>query len=423
MIRNILHQQREERDILLQQAYINRIEDAAIADFLNTTLIKLISGPRRAGKSVIALQLLESQNFAYLNFDDDLLLKHFDEDAVIQALNDVYKDFTYLLLDEIQNLSGWELWVNKLYRRGVNLVITGSNSKLLSHEMASTLTGRYVQITVLPFSFAETIRFNEQILLTTEKFTPIETGKMLGLLNAYLFNGGFPETVLNPGILKNYLSSLFDSILLKDILKRFRVRQTQQLYDLSNYLLSNYTNLFSFNQVKEALDFNSVATVQKFIGYLEEPYLFQHITRYSNKIKNQQKSAQKIYIIDNGFIKARSFELSPNYGRLLENLVFVELLRRDYKPELELFYYRTRNDREIDFLLRKGHRIEQLIQVSYDIEQPKVSKREIDALVEAANELDCTELLLITWNKEDIIEINQLKIKLLPAYKWLITNQ
>src|SRR5665647_574527 len=108
MIRNILHQQREERDILLQQAYINRIEDAAIADFLNTTLIKLISGPRRAGKSVIALQLLESQNFAYLNFDDDLLLKHFDEDAVIQALNDVYKDFTYLLLDEIQNLSGWE---------------------------------------------------------------------------------------------------------------------------------------------------------------------------------------------------------------------------------------------------------------------------------------------------------------------------
>jgi len=423
MIRNILHQQREERDILLQQAYINRIEDAAIADFLNTTLIKLISGPRRAGKSVIALQMLKDQNFAYLNFDDDLLLKHFDEDAVIQALNDVYKGFTYLLLDEIQNLPGWELWVNKLYRRGVNLVITGSNSKLLSHEMASTLTGRYVQITVLPFSFAETIRFNEQILPTNAQFTPIETGKMLGLLNAYLFNGGFPETVLNPSILKNYLSSLFDSILLKDILKRFRVRQTQQLYVLSNYLLSNYTNLFSFNQVKKALDFNSVATVQKFIGYLEEPYLFQHITRYSNKIKNQQKSAQKIYIIDNGFIKARSFELTPNYGRLLENIVFVELLRRDYKPELELFYYRTRNDREIDFLVRKGHRIEQLIQVCYDIEQPKVSKHEIDALVEAANELDCTELLLITWNKEDIIEINQLKIKLLPAYKWLITNQ
>ncbi|NQT77525.1 MAG: ATP-binding protein [Bacteroidetes bacterium] len=419
-MKNILQQQHEERNILLQQAYIHRIGDAEIVDFLNTTLIKLITGPRRAGKSVMALQLLKDQNFAYLNFDDDLLLKHFDEDAVVQGLNDVYKGFSYLLLDEIQNLPDWELWVNKLYRRGVNLVITGSNSKLLSHEMASALTGRYVQITVLPFSFVEAIRFDEQALPTTLQFTPGETGKILGLLHIYLFNGGFPETVLNPGMLKNYLSSLFDSILLKDILKRFRVRQTQQLYDLSNFLLSNYTNLFSFNQVKEALDFNSVATVQKFIGYLEEPYLFQHITRYSNKIKKQQKSAQKIYVIDNGFIKARSFELSPNYGRLLENLVFVELLRRDYKPELELFYYRTRNDREIDFLVRKGHKIEQLIQVCYDINQPKVKKRETDALVEAAEELNCTDLLLITWDKEDIIQFDQLKIKLLPAYKWFL---
>jgi len=422
MIRNILHQQQEERDILLQQAYIHRIEDSAIADLLNTTLIKLISGPRRAGKSVIALQVLKDQNFAYLNFDDELLLKHFDEDAVIQGLNDVYTGFNYLLLDEIQNLPEWELWVNKLYRRGVNLVITGSNSRLLSHEMASTLTGRFVQITVLPFSFAETIRFNKQTLPANVTLTPVGTGKLLGLLHTYLFNGGFPETVLNPGMLKNYLSSLFDSVLLKDILKRFRVRQTQQLYDLSNFLLSNYTNLFSFNQIKEALDFNSVATVQKFTGYLEESYLFQHITRYSNRIKNQQKSAQKIYIIDNGFIKARSFELSPNYGRLLENIVFIELLRRDYKPELDLFYYRTRNDREIDFLVRKGHRIEQLIQVCYDMEQPKVRKHEIDALLEAAKELNCTDLLLITWDKEDLIEIDQLKIKQLPAYKWLLNH-
>jgi len=420
MIRNILNQQHEERNVLLKQAYIHRIKDATIADFLNTALIKLITGPRRAGKSVTALQLLENQNFAYLNFDDDLLLKHFNEDAIIQGLNDIYKDFRYLLLDEIQNLPDWELWVNKLYRRGVNLVITGSNSKLLSHEMASTLTGRYIQITVLPFSFSETIRFNKQTLPATSNATPMETGKLLGWLHTYLFNGGFPETVLNPGILRNYLSSLFDSILLKDILKRFRVRQTQQLYDLSNFLLANYTNLFSFNQIKEALDFNSVATVQKFIGYLEEPYLFQHITRYNSKIKNHQKAARKIYIIDNGFVHARSFELSPNYGRLLENLVFVELLRRDYKPELDLFYYRTRNDREIDFLIRKGHRIEQLVQVCYDINQPKTLKRELDALLEAAIELKCSDLLLITWDKEEQIEVNKLIIKLIPAYKWLI---
>lgn len=419
MIRNILYQQLEERNALLKQTYIVRIDDAVKAAYLSTTLIKLISGPRRAGKSVMALQLLENQNFAYLNFDDDLLLKNFNEDTVIQGLNEVFPEYDYLLLDEIQNLPDWELWVGKLYRRGVNLVITGSNSKLLSHEMATSLTGRYLQMTVLPFSFSETIRFNKQLDPLDSNATPTEKGKMLGLLQTYLFNGGFPEIVLNPGILRNYLSSLFDSILLKDILKRFMIRQTNQFYDLSNYLLSNYTNLFTFNQIKETLDFNSVATVQKFIGYLQEPYLFQHLTRYDTKIKNHQKTAQKIYIIDTGFVQARSFELSPNYGRLLENLVFVELVRRNYKPQLDLFYYRTRNDREIDFLLRKGHKIEQLIQVCYDISSPKTLKRELDALIEAATELQCESLQLITWDKEEQIEINQLTVLLTPAYKWL----
>ncbi len=419
MIRNILYQQLEERNALLKQAYIVRIDDAVKAAYLSTTLIKLISGPRRAGKSVMALQLLENQNFAYLNFDDDLLLKNFNEDTVIQGLNEVFPEYDYLLLDEIQNLPDWELWVSKLYRRGVNLVITGSNSKLLSHEMATSLAGRYLQMTVLPFSFSETIRFNKQLDPLDSNATPTEKGKMLGLLQTYLFNGGFPEIVLNPGILRNYLSSLFDSILLKDILKRFMIRQTNQFYDLSNYLLSNYTNLFTFNQIKETLDFNSVATVQKFIGYLQEPYLFQHLTRYDTKIKNHQKTAQKIYIIDTGFVQARSFELSPNYGRLLENLVFVELVRRNYKPQLDLFYYRTRNDREIDFLLRKGHKIEQLIQVCYDISSPKTLKRELDALIEAATELQCESLQLITWDKEEQIEINQLTVQLTPAYKWL----
>jgi len=369
------------------------------------------------------LQILKHQNFAYLNFDDDLLLKNFDEDATIKALYDVYQNFSYLMLDEIQNLPAWELWVNKLYRRGINLVITGSNSKLLSNEMASVLTGRYIEIKVLPFSFSETLCFNKMSLQPEFYDTPTEKGKISGILHSYLFDGGFPEVVLNPGILKNYLSTLFDSILLKDILKRFRVRQTQQLYDLATYLLSNYTNLFSYNQIKENLNFNSVATVQKFIGYMEETYLFQHISRYTPKIKNKQKSAQKMYSIDNGFIKARSFELSPNYGRLLENIVFVELLRRNYIPDLQLFYYRTRNNREIDFLIRKEHQIEQLIQVCYDMSQKKTIKREIDALFESSDELRCDNLLIITWDKEEVFLKGNKKINVIPAYKWLMKSK
>ncbi|MCK9404755.1 MAG: AAA family ATPase, partial [Chitinophagaceae bacterium] len=161
MIKKILQQQQEELDGLLKQDYLERVDVAAKADYLSTGLIKLITGPRRAGKSVISLQLLKDKNFAYLNFDDDLLLKHFDEDAVIQALNELYPGYQYLALDEIQNLPNWELWVNKLYRRGVNLIVTGSNAKLLSREMATSLTGRYVQIAVYPFSFAEHLLFQK----------------------------------------------------------------------------------------------------------------------------------------------------------------------------------------------------------------------------------------------------------------------
>ena len=419
MIKNILFQQHEERDSLLKVPYIERMEEAAKAEYMSTGLVKLITGPRRAGKSVFALQLLKDKNFAYLNFDDNLLLTNFEENAVIQALNEVYPGYEYLLLDEIQNLPDWELWINKLYRRGANIVLTGSNAKLLSHEMATSLTGRYVQITVFPFSFVEFLNYQKLLYPEIITFTTDKLGVLLSHFNTYLKYGGFPEVVLNPLIHKNYLSSLFDSVLLKDIVRRFQIRQFQQLYDLSNYLLSNYTNTYSYTQLKTDLNFSSVSTVQKFVRYLAEPYLFLSLTRYANKIKLQQKSPKKNYIIDNGFIHARSFELSPNYGRLLENVVFIELLRRKYRPELDIFYYRTRNDREVDFVCRQGYRVEQLIQVCYDITNSKTLKREIDALLEASSELACTNLLLITWNKEDTMIKGELTIRLLPAVKWL----
>jgi predicted AAA+ superfamily ATPase len=419
MIKNIILQQKEERDNLLGKSYVNRINPVDYNNYLSTGLVKLISGSRRAGKSVLALQILKNENFAYLNFDDDLLLKNFEEDAVTKLLNEIYNGYKYVLLDEIQNLPGWELWVNKLCRRGINLFITGSNARLLSNEMATFLTGRYLQINVFPFSFAEHLKSNG--ITIDDNPGQAKTGEILFALNHYISFGGFPEVVLNPEIHKNYLSSLFDSILLKDILKRFKIRQTQQFYDLANYLLTNYTNLYSSNQIKDDLHFNSVNTVQKFIGYLGEPHLFYNLTRYNTKRKLQLKSNKKIYVIDNGFIRAKSFELSPNYGRLLENVVFVELLRREYKSELELFYYRTRNNKEVDFLIRKGHQTEMLIQVCYDLSGTKTLKRETDALTEASNETNCKNLLIISWDEEKVIEKNDCRITITPCYKWLTT--
>jgi uncharacterized protein len=419
MIKNIVLQQKEECESLLDKDYVDRIDETTKAQYRSTQLIKLITGPRRAGKSVLALQVLKGSRFAYLNFDDDLLLKHFAEDGIIQSLVEAYGTYQYLLLDEVQNLPGWELWVNKLYRRGANLFITGSNARLLSRELATPLTGRFIQIPVLPFSFTEALRFKGiEIPSKADEVSPSSFGKLLHHLNQYIRQGGFPETLITPEIQLNYLRTLFDSILLSDIIKRFRIRQTQQLLDLANYLLTNYTNPYSANELKTVLGFNSVATTQKYIGYLEEPYLFFNLPRYATKLKSQLKSPRKSYIVDNGFIHAGSFELSPNSGRLLENMVFVELLRRGYQPGLSLFYYRSRFDKEVDFVCRNGHQTEQLIQVCYDLSHPKTLKRETDALLEASKALGCTKLLIITWDSEE--QTNGQGVNISTALKWLL---
>ena len=422
MLKHTLLQQREERDELVSRGYIIRLDVSAKAEYLESGLIKLITGPRRSGKSVLALQLLHGQTFAYLNFDDDLLLKEFAEDAVVEGLYEVYPNFQFLLLDEIQNLLDWELWVNKLYRRGFNLVVTGSNARLLSREMGTSLTGRYIQIAVFPFSLEEYFDYHQFSMVDFQDATPKKKGELLSLMNDYLLNGGYPEVVFTPAIGKNYLATLFDSVLLKDIVRRFQIRQTQQLYDLANYLLSNFTNQYSYNQLMKDLNFSSVMTVKKFVGYLSEPYLFFNLSRFSNKIKLQQNAPKKSYVVDNGFIRSRSFESSPNLGRLLENMVFVELLRRGLIPDLELFYYKTRNDKEIDFVCRHGHQINQLIQVCFDVSASKVLKRETEALVEAAVELKCFDLVVVTWDKEDTLKLKDCTIRIVPIWKWLLTK-
>ena len=420
VMKKIVFQQKEERDFLARKVYVNRVSDDDRLHYRESELIKLISGPRRAGKSVFALQLLEGTAFAYLNFDDEQLLRNFDEDLLMQSLYEVYGNFNFLLLDEIQNLAGWELWVNKLYRRGFNMVITGSNANMLSRELGTSLTGRYLLITLLPFGFGQFCALQEVNSNPKEvQQSPVLMGKVMASLNDYLRLGGFPEVVRNPGVAQSYLFTLFDSVLLKDVLKRYNIRNAQQLYDLAHYLLANYGNPFTFNSLKDNLQMGSIATVQKFVGYLSEPYLFCELPRYSPKVKLQQQSARKMYVIDNGFIGARSFELARNTGRLLENVVFVELLRRGYRPGLELFFYHTANRREVDFLLRDGHQVKSLVQVSYDLTAPKTRKRETDALLQASLEVHCNDLMIIAWSEEDSLAFGDKTVEVVPAWKWL----
>jgi hypothetical protein len=270
---------------------------------------------------------------------------------------------------------------------------------------------------MLPFGFAEVVGFNQ---LTLQFDTPSEKAALMNQLTDFMILGGYPETIKTREITRNYLSALFDSILLKDITRRFKVRNTNELYNLANYLLANYTNPLSINGITVDLGLGSVHTTQKFCKYLTETYLLFFLPRFNSKLKLMQKADTKIYVVDNGLIHARSFELSPNLGRLLENMVFIELIREGYKAGQTLFYYRSRNDREVDFVCRNGHTIESLIQVSYNIASGKTLKREVDALVEVAGELKCNNLLLISYNDERIIEQKGMRINIIPVWKWLL---
>ena len=413
----IIQNQRKERDELLARPYLMRKSNTDIGVLLSNPMIKLITGPRRVGKSTYALLMLQGRNFAYLNFDDNLLLSAWDEELVMRTLDEVYAGYEYLLLDEVQNLKDWDVWVSKLYRRGKNLVITGSNAKMLSSEMATVLTGRYLQVEMLPFSLSETMEWKG---ISTGGDENARHTEMTVIADDYLRNGGYPETIDMRSITRSYLSTLFDSIIWKDVAKRHNIRNITDLNNLALYLLSNFCNPLSANDIAREISMTSVTTTRKFMDYLHEPYLFYYLPRFNNKLKLMKKASSKVYVIDNGFVAAKAFNLSENLGRLLENEVFVELLRMGYQVETSLFYYRSRNDREVDFVTRQGTRIERLIQVCYDMSSPKTEKREVDSLVECAGELRCNNLMIITNNDEREILKDGYNIKVVPFVKFVL---
>lgn len=234
----------------------------------------------------------------------------------------------------------------------------------------------------------------------------------------YLRLGGYPESVAQRAITRSYLSSLFDSIIYKDVVKRHKVRNVTDLNNIAHYLLSNFCNTLSYNDVSADLGLSSVATTKKFMDYLREPYLFYYLPRYNNKLKLMKKAPQKVYVVDNGFVAAKAFNLSENLGRLLENLVFVELIRRGYNTENSLFYYRSRNNKETDFVTRNGTRIEALIQVCYDMTNEKTKKREIDSIIECAEELKCENLIIVTAYDHRTVESKGHTIKIVPITKF-----
>ena len=410
-MKTIILNQRKERDELMSRPYLKRCISQDIDLLLNSRLIKLITGPRRVGKSTQALLMLRDKNFAYLNFDNYSLLNAWNSELVMHMLDDVYPGYEYILLDEVQNLDGWDLWVSELYRLGKNLVITGSNARMLSSEMATVLTGKYLQVEMLPFSLEEFFDWNK---LDLHMLKPEDITNSFVLTDDYLRNGGYPEVVASRQLTRSYLDTLFDSIIWKDVAKRHNVRNVTDLNNLAMYLVSNFCNPVSANDLTTELGFSSVNTTKKYMDYLHEPYLFYYLSRYNNKLTLMKKAPRKVYVVDNGFVASKAFSLSDNLGRLLENQVFIELVRRGYDVERTMFYYRSRNDKEVDFVLRKGAHIERLVQVCYDMSNPKTEKREVDSIVECAGELKCDNLVIVTNNDKRTIEKDGYKIDIVP---------
>lgn len=405
--------------------YIERTKNPFGKKWLDSSLIKVVLGPRRAGKSVFSLMLLRDRPFMYFNFDDEILTSvgGISTQELMKELHAAYGNIKNILFDEIQNLLDWELFINRLHREGYNLVLTGSNARLLSKELATVLTGRHIPIEIMPFDFKEFLRGKNFQIDSEYDSLPQNRGELLKLMDEYLVKGGFPEVVVSNIDPKDYLEVLFDSLLFKDVVKRHKVRFSALIGDLGSYLINNFASLYSLRKLQHVLNLKSVTTTEKYVKYLEEAYLVFTLLRYSSKAVRRVKSPKKIYAVDNGFINAKAIQHSPDKGKLMENLVFMEFIKRGVKLNNELFYYKTRNEREIDFVVKEGTRIIELVQVCYEAINPNVEQRETQSLVEAAKELNVGKLTLLTWDDKREVKKDGLVIRLKPLWGWLLEEE
>lgn len=422
MLKSTVLKQKQEKERLLSLPYIERTKEKEARKWIDSDLMKVVLGPRRAGKSVFSLMLLRNRPFAYFNFDDESLPGEgkLDLNELMSELRQAYGGAKCVLFDEIQNLPKWELFVNRLHREGYNLVLTGSNARLLSRELATALTGRHIPIQILPFDFKEILRAKNYTVTEDKLLLPDEKAKFFGFLNEYMTSGGYPEVVVKNLDPRGYLDVLFDSLLFKDVVKRHKVRFSEQIDNLGSYLINNVASQYSIRKLAHVLEFKSGVTLERYLSYLTEAYLIFSLHRHSVKAGLRLKSPKKAYVVDNGFITAKAVQHSPNLGKLMENLVFTELVKRGYEPNREIFYYRTRNDREVDFAIKKGAATAELMQVSYDADNREAEQREVKALVEAGKELNAAKLLVLTWNEKREVKKDGLAVRFKPLWEWLI---
>ncbi|MBR5215563.1 MAG: ATP-binding protein [Bacteroidales bacterium] len=390
---------------------------------LDSTLAQVVIGVRRSGKSTICHKVLLENNikYGYVNLDDDRLTNIHTEDLnlVLSCIYQIYgTDIQYLFLDEIQNVDGWYLFVNRLLRSNMKIFVTGSNAKLLSGELATHLTGRYNEIHLFPFSFSEYCDFHK---IDTHSITTKANAERKHAFMEYISNGGFPE-IQNLRNKRTYIQSLIEAIVTKDIQKRFKIRNIDTLRKTTNHLINNICQEINYEEIAKILGVTD-NTIRKYIDYLRQAFLVQLLTKHSYKSKERIRNA-KAYIIDPGLQNHRENSFAPeNIGWRLENIVFIELLRRCTNDYLDLYYYKANaRSKEVDFVICNQNKAIELIQVAYEIDNTKTFNREVSSLINASETLKCDNLSLIAFDETHDIELQGKTIHIISAIEWLLKD-
>jgi len=380
--------------------------------YLSHEQIVVISGIRRSGKSTLMRQFAgRFPAFYYINFDDERLIDFglADFSRLMVAFQKILPDVRVIFIDEIQNVEGWERFVRRIHDEGYKIFLTGSNARLLGSELATHLTGRYVKIELYPFSFAELLAFRQIGYGTVSSSKKAE---ILAVFDEYLEHGGFPEFIRYRD--REFLQRTYDDILFRDIITRFGIREVKAFKQLVQYLFANLASEASYNALKKTLGFKSPMSVRSYIGFVEESYLIFECFRYDRSLKKQFANPKKIYVIDTGMRNAVAFRFSEDSGRLLENLVFIELKRRND----EVWYFRGK--RECDFVIRDSGVITSAIQVCYELNGTN-REREIGGLVEAMTDLGLDEGIILTYSQDETIPVDTGRtITVVPVWRWLL---
>lgn len=410
----------EQKEIQLPKNFFERTQTEYIRSFVNDPNIIILSGIRRSGKSTImrVIQKEADKSDYSINFDDDRLVQFELKDfqVLFEVFVELYGKQNTFYFDEIQNISGWETFVRRLHEQGYKIFITGSNATLLSSELGTRLTGRFIPIEIFPLSYKELLLHEYPQILDKKALTTVEIGMALRIFAQYFEFGGIPEFVKFGK--KEYLKSLFEGILYRDVIARYGITNEKSLKELIYYLASNIGKEFSYNNLGKTLGIASANTVSGYCDHIENSYLCFFLQKYSHSVHKQIQSNKKCYMIDNAIIRLIGFRTGEDRGRLLENIVFLHLRMQ----ERDIFFHKEK--RECDFIIRQGSKIVKAVQVATSMSNPDVREREVEGLVEAMEVYELSEGLILTENEQEelLVERNgcRYSIHIKPIWKWLL---